>query len=40
MKGKWSPAHLAPEGVVVRTKIDDANGVRNEACRDPEVRHG
>ena len=19
MKGKWSPAHLAPEGVVVRT---------------------
>lgn len=30
MKGKWSPAHLAPEGVVVRTKIDDANGVRNE----------
>ena len=22
MKGKWSPAHLAPEGVVVRTKID------------------
>jgi hypothetical protein len=26
----WQPIDTAPEGIVVRTKIDDANGVRNE----------
>lgn len=27
---EWQPAKTAPEGVVVDTKIDDADGVRNE----------
>lgn len=27
---KWKPAHMAPENVPVRTKIDDGKGVRNE----------
>ncbi|NYD88931.1 hypothetical protein HD841_000700 [Sphingomonas melonis] len=27
---KWHPIYTAPEGVRVVTKIDDANGVRNE----------
>lgn len=27
----WQPINMAPEGVVVQTKIDDALGVRNEA---------
>lgn len=26
----WRPIETAPEGVVVRTKIDDAEGVRND----------
>jgi hypothetical protein len=26
----WQPIETAPEQVVVRTKIDDVNGVRNE----------
>lgn len=26
---QWQPAHTAPEGVEVLTKIDGANGVRN-----------
>lgn len=32
MNGKWFAVKLRtpPEGVVVETKIDDANGVRNE----------
>ena len=25
----WQPAHTAPEGVVVMTKIDDEKGERN-----------
>ena len=27
----WQPIDTAPEGVAVRTKIDDARGPRNEA---------
>lgn len=27
----WQPIETAPVGVVVDTKIDDANGVRNQA---------
>lgn len=30
MASDWQPAETAPEGVVVETKIDDSNGVRNE----------
>jgi hypothetical protein len=26
----WQPIDTAPEGIVVRTKIDDAEGARNE----------
>jgi hypothetical protein len=26
---QWMPAAMAPEGVVVMTKIDDGRGVRN-----------
>ena len=27
--GAWKPASIAPEGVLVLTKIDDGHGVRN-----------
>ncbi|MET3710375.1 hypothetical protein ABIC65_001055 [Sphingomonas trueperi] len=27
---KWQPISTAPEAIVVETKIDDANGLRNE----------
>lgn len=30
MRNDWSPAHTAPENVVVLTKIDDSTGARNE----------
>ena len=30
MGDAWMPIESAPEGVVVMTKIDDADGVRNE----------
>lgn len=29
--GYWKPSHTAPIGEVVETKIDDANGERNQA---------
>lgn len=27
---EWNPAHMAPNGVTVDTKIDDERGLRNE----------
>lgn len=27
----WQPIETSPEGVIVETKIDDAEGVRNQA---------
>lgn len=29
MSGAWGPAHTAPEGVVLMTKISDEHGERN-----------
>lgn len=29
MNENWKPAYVAPEGIVLLTKVDDAKGVRN-----------
>lgn len=34
--GEWQPINTAPENEIVLTKIDDADGVRNE---QPLIRH-
>lgn len=35
--GDWQAINTAPEGEVVRTKIDDSGGIRNDQFL---VRHG
>ena len=37
---EWQPIETAPEGKVVLTKIDDANGCRNETTLRKRTRTG